>query len=153
MVIGITLAAADLAAHLHPGWHSNTWGAGRAFDTNFAWTTLDTVLNYREPAFGGLSYFENEEVKGRLLRKGLDRLVERHPKVLVGHRGQGLMNALLVRRRDDVIRTGWKMGVKLLGCGWSAEVAPIRLLMLADTLGREVDELLAALDRLFTALK
>ncbi len=42
--------------------------------------------------------------------------------------------------------------LKLLGCGWSAEVAPIRILMMADTLAREVDELLGTLDRTFKAL-
>ena len=63
------------------------------------------------------------------------------------------MNALLVHRRSDFVKTGWKMGVKLLGCGWNAEVAPIRLLGLADTLAREVDELLAVLDQVCVALE
>lgn len=153
MVIGVTLARAELAAACHVGWHSNTWGSGRLFDTNFAWTTLDTLLTHRDPAFGGLTYLENEEVKGRLLRAGLARLAEKHPRTLVGCRGHGLMNALLVRRRSEVVKTGWRLGVKLLGCGWAGEVAPIRILGLADTLAREVDELLAVLDRVFTELE
>lgn len=146
MVIGTTLARGDLAAACHGGWHSNTWGSGRIFDTNFAYTTLDTLLHHRDPAFGGLSYLENEEVKGRMLRAGFARLAERWPKVVAGHRGHGLMNALLVRGRADFVKVGWRYGVKLLGCGWNAEVAPIRILGLADTLAREVDELLHLLD-------
>jgi 4-aminobutyrate aminotransferase-like enzyme len=152
MVIGITMARAELAAACHTGWHSNTWGSGRVFDTNFAHATLDALLHHRDPVFGGLSYFENEEVKGRMLREGFERLAKKHPKVVAGHRGFGLMNALLVRRRSEFVKTGWQMGVKLLACGWNAEVAPIRILGLADTLGREIDELLHVLDRVCSAL-
>ncbi len=152
MVIGVTLARAELSARCHVGWHSNTWGAGRLFDTNFAWATLDALLHHRDPAFGGLSYLENEEVKGRQLRRGLERLAEKHPRLVAGCRGLGLMNALLVRRRSEFVKVGWQQGVKLLGCGWAGEVAPIRLLGLADTLGREVDELLAALGRVCATL-
>ena len=153
MVIGITLAGADLEKSLHPGWHSNTWGAGRVLDVNFAWTVLDVLLRHREPAFQGLSYLENETVKGDRLAQALDRLAERHPKVLVGHRGIGLMRAVLVRRRDDVVRTAWRGGLKMLGAGWSGETAPIRLLFLADTLSREVDEFARVLDRILSSLE
>jgi 4-aminobutyrate aminotransferase-like enzyme len=153
MVIGVTLARAELAEACHTGWHSNTWGAGRVFDTNFAYTTLDTLLHHRDPVFGGLSYLENEEVKGRMLREGFDRLAKQHPRIVAGHRGFGLMNALLVRRRSDFVKTGWQMGVKLLACGWNAEVAPIRILGLADTLGREIDELVHVLGRVAAALE
>lgn len=145
MVIGTTLARAELSQACHVGWHSNTWGAGRVFDTNFAYTTLDTLLHHRDPVFGGLSYLENEEVKGRQLREGFARLAAKHPRIVAGHRGHGLMNALLVHRRSEFVKVGWSLGVKLLGCGWNAEVAPIRILGLADTLAREVDELLRLL--------
>jgi 4-aminobutyrate aminotransferase-like enzyme len=153
MVIGITLARAEHSALCHPGWHSNTWGAGRSLDTNFAYATLDTLLHHKDPTFAGLSYLENEEVKGRYLRAGLERLAAKHPRIVAGCRGHGLMNALLVRRRSDVVKAGWAHGVKLLGCGWNAEVAPIRLLGLADTLTREVDELLHLLDRVCASLE
>ena len=142
MVIGVTIAPARLADLCHMGWHSNTWGAGRVLDTNFAYQTLDTLLHHKDPAFGGLSYLENETVKGEQLAKGLDALQEQYPDVLVGHRGLGLMRAVLVRHRDAVTRAGWERGLKLLGCGWDGEVAPIRLLLMADTLGREIQEFL-----------
>lgn len=153
MVIGVTIAPADVAAHCHGGWHSNTWGAGRVFDTNFAWHTLDVLLHHRDPVFDGLSYLENAEVKGRQLAEGLDELAARHPQIVAGQRGVGLMRAILVRDRARVVRTAWEHGLKLLGCGWPAETAPIRLLMLADTLGREVDELVGVLDQVFTAMR
>jgi 4-aminobutyrate aminotransferase-like enzyme len=152
MVVGVTVARAGLAEHMHVGWHSNTWGGGRVFDVNFAHTTLDALLHHKDPAFGGLSYLENEEAKGERLRQGLDRLAERHPGLVAGHRGLGLMRALVVRRRSDVVRTGWSKGVKLLGCGLPGDVAAIRLLLLADTLAREVDELLRVLDATLTAV-
>jgi 4-aminobutyrate aminotransferase-like enzyme len=134
------------------GWHSNTWGSGRLLDTTFAWTTLDTLLEHREPAFAGLAYLENEEVKGARLQAGLTRLCERYPKVVAGWRGHGLMNALLVRGRTEFVHAAWRRGLKLLGCGWNAEVAPIRLLGLADTLSREVDALLELLEATCTDL-
>jgi 4-aminobutyrate aminotransferase-like enzyme len=153
MVIGVTVARADLARYCHLGWHSNTWGAGRTLDTNFAWTTLDTLLHHKDPIFDGLGYLENEQVKGRLLAEGLDHLASRHPRFVAGHRGYGLMRALLVRERPRVIQTAWKQGLKLLGCGLGGEVASIRLILLADTLAREVDELVGVLDRTFRVLE
>jgi len=153
MVLGITITRAEYAKYFHEGWHSNTWGAGRVFDTNFAYTTLDTILHHRDPVFDGLSYLENTQVKGEQLSRGLLRLAEKHPHVIVGERGCGLMRAMLVRNRDAVIHKGWEHGIKLLGCGWGGDVAPIRLLMLADTLSREVDELLAVLDKVFASIE
>jgi 4-aminobutyrate aminotransferase-like enzyme len=146
MVLGVTLAPAGLEAHLHGGWHSNTWGGGRVLDVNFAFTVLDTLLRHEDPVLGGLSYLENEDVKGRRLADALDRLAERHPKVVAGHRGEGCLQAILVRRRDDVIAAAWRRGLKLLGAGFPGEVAAIRLLFLADTLAREVDEFERVMD-------
>ena len=100
-----------------------------------------------------LSYLENEEVKGEMFRARMAELAERHPKVLEGVRGHGVMNALLVRRRDDVVRIGWERGLKLLGCGWPADVSAIRVLMLADTLGREVEEFARVFDEVLTKVE
>jgi 4-aminobutyrate aminotransferase-like enzyme len=153
MVIGVTMVRGDVAAYCHEGWHSNTWGAGRILDTNFAWTTLDVLLHHKEPAFQGLDYLANTEVKGAYLAQGLDRLAEKHPRWLTGHRGLGLMRAILVRERSRVVDTAWQHGLKLLGCGWGGDIAPIRLLLLADTTTREVDDLVQTLDATFTALR
>lgn len=146
MGIGITMADARHERMLHVGWHSNTWGAGRVLDVNLAWTVLDTLLHHRDPVFRGLSYLENEEVKGERLAKGLDRLVEKHPSLLVSHRGLGLMRGLVLHRREAVVKAGWRRGLKLLGCGLSGDPSVIRVLFLADTLSREIDEFLRVLD-------
>ena len=146
MVLGITVAPAHLEKYLHTGWHSNTWGSGRILDTNFAWTVLDTLLHHRDPVFGGLSYLENEEVKGRYLAERLDRLAAKHPNVLVGHRGLGVMRGLVVRHREKLVHAAWMRGLKLLGCGWAGETSVIRVLFLADTLAHEIDEFVRVLD-------
>jgi 4-aminobutyrate aminotransferase-like enzyme len=150
MVLGVTMAGAHLERWLHTGWHSNTWGAGRVLDVNLAWTVLDVLLHHKDPVFLGLSYMENEETKGARLAEGLDRLAEAHPKTVVGHRGLGLMRGLVVRKREEVVRAGWRRGIKLLGCGLAGETSTIRLVFLADTLSREIDECLRVLDETLT---
>ncbi len=140
MVIGITLAGAHLEKHLHGGWHSNTWGSGRILDTNFAWTVLDTLLHHKDPAFGGASYLENETQKGERLATALDGITKRHPGIVVGHRGLGVMRGIVVRKREALVHAAWLRGLKLLGCGYAGETAVIRVLFLADTLAREIDE-------------
>jgi 4-aminobutyrate aminotransferase-like enzyme len=153
MVIGVTLASADLERHLHTGWHSNTWGSGRVLDVNLAWTVLDTLLHHRDPAFAGRSYLENEVDKGERLSAALDRLAERHPKTIVSHRGVGLMRGLVVRDRERLVHEAWESGLKLLGCGLAGETAVVRLLFLADTLAREIDEFARVLDAVLTKVE
>jgi 4-aminobutyrate aminotransferase-like enzyme len=146
MVVGLTLARAGLSKHLHTGWHSNTWGGGKIFDNQWSYAVLDTLLHHRDPVLGGLPYVENCRVKGSYLDEGFRRLAERHPALVKGHDVRGLLAGLSVRRRADVIRVGWKRGVKLLGCGPSGEVSRIRILFLADAVVRELDEALRVLD-------
>lgn len=146
MVVGMTLIRAEHARHFHGGWHSNTWGGGKIFDTQWAHAVLDTLLNHRDPVLGGLTYARNCAVKGRRLAAGLERLRERHPALVTGFDQRGLMAGVSVRRRAEIIATGWKRGLKLLGCGPSGEVSRLRILFLADTLAREVDEALRVLD-------
>ena len=50
------------------------------------------------------------------------------------------MRGLVVRRREAIVRRAWRKGLKLLGCGLAGETSVIRVLFLADTLSREVDE-------------
>ena len=146
MVVGATIARAEFAPLLHTGWHANTWGGGKVFDNQMAWTTLHTLLHGRDPVLGGLSYLENERVKGKHLAAGLERLRAARPGILEGFDARGMMAGLSVRRRADIVRVGWERGLKLLGCGAAGEVSRLRLLFLADTLGREIDEALRVLD-------
>ena len=153
MVVGATLARAEFSPLLHTGWHANTWGGGKIVDNQFAWTTLNTLLNHRDPVLGGLSYLENERVKGAYLAAGLERLRQRRPKIVEGFDVRGLMAGLSVRRRADIVRVGWARGLKLLGCGASGEVARLRLLFLADSLAREIDEALRVLDEVLAEVE
>ena len=45
-----------------------------------------------------------------------------------------------------MVHAAWLRGLKLLGCGYSGETAVIRVLFLADTLARELDEFVRVLD-------
>jgi 4-aminobutyrate aminotransferase-like enzyme len=153
MVVGLTLARADLAPLLHGGWHSNTWGGGKIFDVQWAWTVLDALLEHRDPVLGGLPYMENCRVKGKYLEEGLVRLRDRHPKLVTGHDARGLLVGLSVRRRADIVRVGWQRGAKLLGCGLAGEVSRLRILFLADAVAREIDEALRVLDGVLTEVE
>ena len=153
LVVGITLARAEFAPLLHAGWHANTWGGGKVFDNQMAYATLDTLLHGRDPVLGGLSYLENERVKGRYLEAGLGMLRDRHRALLEGFDVRGMMAGLTVRRRADIVRVGWERGAKLLGCGPAGEVARLRLVFLADTLAREIDEALRVLDAVLSEVE
>jgi len=139
-VVGLTVARADLERFLHVGWHSNTFGGGKLFDTSFAHTVIDILAHERNPVFAGLSYPENCAVKGEYLAHKLDEVAARHPRVLPGHEGRGLLHGVDVRHRDKVIAEGWRRGLKLLGCGPAGDVSRIRLVFLADALAREIDD-------------
>ena len=151
--VGAMVANAELEQYLHNGWHSNTWGGGRIFETQMAHATLDALLNFKDPVLKGISYLENEEIKGIYLREGMARLQQKHPEILADCSGYGLMNGMSVYRREEVIAVAWKRGLKLLACGSSGTISRIRMLMLADTLTREIDDLLETLDKVFEEVK
>jgi 4-aminobutyrate aminotransferase len=153
--VGITVGPAEWERYLHDGWHSNTWGGGKVFDTHIAATTIDTLENYRDPVFDGLSYMENETVKGKYLEMLLDDLHSRHPDVFFGAEGVGLMQSLKVADRAKFLSTAWKYGLKFLSAGLLDENGngKVRLLMLADTLATEVEDLVVNLDNVFTAME
>jgi 4-aminobutyrate aminotransferase-like enzyme len=92
-------------------------------------------------------------VKGRRLAAGLDRIAEAHPSLVEGHRGLGLMRGIQVRRRETIVPAAWERGLKVLGCGLAGDVSTIRVLFLADTLAREVDEFLRVLDGVLSDLE
>ena len=152
-VVGATLGRADLTRYLHNGWHSNTFGGGKIFDVNFAHAVVDVVANERNPVFDGLSYAENCAVKGEYLQAALDRIAERRPGMLTGHEGRGLMHGVNVRRREEVLQEGWRRGLKLIGCGPGGEHARVRLLFLADTLAREIDDFARVFEETLAAVE
>ncbi|MCZ6785652.1 MAG: aminotransferase class III-fold pyridoxal phosphate-dependent enzyme [Planctomycetota bacterium] len=139
-VVGFTLARADCERYLHGGWHSNTFGGGKIFDLSFSYAVIDTVANGTNPVFDGLSYLENCVAKGEYLASKLDKIATRHPRTVTDHEGRGLMHGVGVNNRDAILDEGWKRGLKMLGCGPSGDPSRIRLLFLADTLSREIDD-------------
>lgn len=143
---GAMVARADVDRHLHVGWHSNTWGGGKMFDNQIAAAVLTAMTEERSDVFLGRSYTENLTLKGKLAEAGLAELAARHPTLVVGSMVRGGMTRISVRRRADVIRAAWKRGLKLLVCGRPGEVAAIRMLYLADVLGREIGEAMDLLD-------
>lgn len=146
LFVGAMVARADLDQHLHVGWHSNTWGGGKVFDNQVAYTLLDLLLHERSHVFGERSYPENLRLKEKLVDAGFAELRARHPSLVTDHMVKGGLARISVRRRPDVIRAGWRRGLKLLGCGRAGEVAAIRTLFLADVLAKEVGEAMDLLD-------
>jgi hypothetical protein len=45
----------------------------------WSYTTLDTYQSFRDPLFGGRTYAENSEVKGRYIQSKLEALAAAHP--------------------------------------------------------------------------
>ncbi len=152
-VVGITLARAELTRYLPHGWHANTWGGGKIFDNFFACTTIDTFLNYRDPVFEGRGYRDNVRIKGEYLRSHFAWLRDRHSDVFVDFSGLGCMFGITVRRREEIIETSWRRGLKLLPCGQKGEESRIRLLFLADVLTREIDEFARVFDQVLAEVE
>jgi hypothetical protein len=64
------------------------------------------------------------------------------------------MNGLEVRRRDEVVKTGWHRGIKLLGAGLATgETGVLRLLHLADVTTKEIEDFARALDDVCAAVE
>ena len=152
-VVGITAIRSDLAEDCHVGWHSNTFGSGKLFDVNMAHATLELLTSYEDDLFEGRSYLENSRIKGEYVRMKLADLSARYQDIFPDFSGLGGMWGLSVAHREEIIATGWKMGLKLLGCGGGGEISRLRILLLADVLTREIDEMIDALDRVFAAVE
>jgi 4-aminobutyrate aminotransferase-like enzyme len=152
-VVGMTVARAELADECHVGWHSNTFGGGKLFDVNMAYATIDTLVNTKDALFEGRGYLDNSRIKGEYVRMRLADLSAEHPDVFPSFSGLGGMWGLTVRHRNEIIRTGWVHGAKLLGCGKAGPLARLRIVLLTDVLTREIDQMIAVLDRIFSAVE
>jgi 4-aminobutyrate aminotransferase-like enzyme len=151
--LGAMVAPAAWSKYLHGGWHSNTYGSGKVLDVNMACATVDTLLHCRDPLFEGRDLLENSRIKGEYLRTLLHRVRERHPEILRDVRGIGAMNGMTVRHREAIIEKGWAMGLKMLGCGLGGEESPIRILLLADCLTKEVEDFVRRFDEVLSAVE
>jgi len=148
-VVGLTVARAELADETHVGWHSNTFGGGKVFDVNLAYAVIDTLVSWKEPVFEGRGYLENSRLKGEYVRMRLAELCAQHADVFPEFSGLGGMWGLTVRHRDELIETGWRQGAKLLGCGRRGGLSRLRIVLLTDVLTREIDQMVAVLERTF----
>lgn len=145
-VMGITLASAKYSEALPKGWHSNTWGGGKVFDNNLAWTVLDTYINYSDPLFLGNTYQLNQQIKAEYIDYKFQQLAENHPKTLMKYSGLGGMWGFTVKFRDEVCIEALNNGLKLLSCGVTREESAIRALFLSDVLTKEIDDFVSLLD-------
>ncbi len=152
-VVGLTLLPADHANVFGHGWHSNTFGSGRLFDVNYAYAVWDTFVNGREPLFEGRSFAENEQAKGSYLGERLAQLARGHADVISEPDGAGCIWGFTAVDRGSFIREGWKQGAKLLGAGATERPGRIRLILPADVLTKEVDDVIDVLDRTCRALE
>lgn len=146
-VMGITLASSSYAEALPKGWHSNTWGGGKVFDNNLAWTILDTYLHYSDSTFLENTYQQNQIIKAEYIDKAFQWIAERHPKLFVKYSGLGGMWGFTVHYRDEVCLEALNNGLKLLSCGITTEPSSIRTLFLADVLTKEIDDFARLLDK------
>ena len=122
------------------------------FDNAVSYATLTTLANDADPLFLGRGYFENERIKGEYLRQRLAVLAEKHSDVVSDFSGLGCMFGVTVKNRDELIRSAWKHGMKLLGAGSEKDgVGRLRILFLADVLTKEVDDFVDGLDRILSA--
>ncbi len=152
-VVGMMFARAELADDCHVGWHSNTFGGGKFFDVNMSHTTLHLLTQHEEPLFDDRTILENSQIKGEYCRARLADLSARHPELFPDFSGLGGMWGLTVRYREEIVEAGWRMGAKLLGCGPAGEEARLRIVLLADVLTREIDQMAEVLERLFTEIE
>jgi acetylornithine/N-succinyldiaminopimelate aminotransferase len=137
--IGSLLCTQELAAALPPGSHGSTFG-GNALASRAALTVLEVLES--DGLLGRV-----RELGGQLTR-GLQALVERHPKQLEGARGVGLLQAAVLREGIDprgLLATLQSRGLLL-------SVAGTRALRFSPPLVVTPDELTEALGILDAAL-
>lgn len=151
-VLGMTIVPTALAGDFERGWHSNTFGSGRLFDVNYAHAVIDTFVNGRDDTFAGLSFADNEAVKGEYLHGSLEELAERFPSILSGFDGRGCMWGFSVPDRAAFLNMAWREGAKMLGAGGAERPGRLRLILPADVLTREIDDVVACMRRTCEAL-
>lgn len=152
-VLGVTIASARFTDALPKGWHSCTWGGGKVFDNNLAWTVINTYINYKDPVFNGHTYIENQKIKEEYIRAMFTALQNRHSKLILEYSGLGTMWGFTVKHRDEVCTTALEHGLKLLSCGITKEKSAIRALFLSDVLTKEIDSFGSILDKTLATIE
>jgi acetylornithine/N-succinyldiaminopimelate aminotransferase len=139
--IGAMLCKSELSAALPPGSHGSTFG-GNPLASAAALAVLEALEEER--------VLDNVVARGAELSSSLSRLAEKHPRLVAGSRGLGLLQALLLKDGIDarsVLTALQSAGVLLTIAGGQA-------LRVSPPLTISSDELAAALeivDRVLTA--
>jgi acetylornithine/N-succinyldiaminopimelate aminotransferase len=135
--LGATLAREKVAEHLKPGTHGSTYGGGPLACTAGN-AVLDVIL---APGF-----LENVDRVARHLWRGMEAMAQRHPKVVTGVQGAGLLIGL--KLTDAVSNT--EMQGAAVAEGLLTVAAGMNVLRVAPPLiitESEADEALRLLDR------
>ncbi|HVY46228.1 MAG TPA: acetylornithine/succinylornithine family transaminase [Minicystis sp.] len=143
--IGALLLRERLNAALPPGTHGATFG-GNPLASRAARTVLAVLEEER--------LVEGAAEKGEHLAKELAKLVARHPKILVGHRGLGLLQAAVLAPGLEARAALVKMrehGVLLTAAGTDALRFSPPLVVTTAELDEGVARVDAALGELVTA--
>lgn len=138
--IGACLATEQAAAPMVAGTHGSTFG-GNPLATAVGNAVLDEIL---APGF-----LESVRERTSQLQAGLEHLIERHPAVVTGYTGLGLMTGLQCARPNadllDALQQRRMLAVKAGGNS-------LRLLPPLTVTRQEVEEALDLLDQACTAL-
>ena len=140
--LGAVMAKEAVAKHLKPGTHGTTYGGG-PLACAAGNAVLDVVL---APGF-----LDQVDRVARHLWRGMLALAERHPRVILGVQGAGLLLGL---RLTPEVNNG-AMQAECVNQGLLTVAAGMNVLRVAPPLiitEAEVDEALAAMDRACLAL-
>lgn len=147
---GVTMARGDLVDQAVPAVAIDGASADAAAA---AWSTWHLLSEHRDEALGGRGYLQNSRIKGEYLRMRLAELSATYPDVFPEFTGLGGVWGLTVALRDAVLDEARRQGLLLTACGPQTELATLRIHLLADVLTHEIDQLVAALDRVFAAVE
>lgn len=109
--IGATLCTREAGQGFAPGAHATTFG-GNPLATRAGLTVLKVLE--------GEGYVEHAKQMGERLGAGFAELVQRHPSLLTGHRGRGLLRGLVVADGIDraaIVASARERGLLLTNAG------------------------------------
>lgn len=135
------MVAGKKVSHLFsPGDHASTFGGGA-----LAMTASEVILSRLKEG----SLLHQVEEKGKLLRAGLEKLVEKHPESCVAVRGLGLMDGLQLKVSPATVVAGCR-DRGLLVCSAGADVLRFVPPLVITT--EEIKEALSIVDAVLSAI-
>lgn len=133
--LGVTLVTEKVAEHVHPGDHAATFGANPVI------CAIAIKVLKRMTSDG---FLEHVSAMGEYLAAGLQSVMSRHPDIVVGVRGRGLIAGLVVNcPPGDVVEACRDRGVLVVVAGTDV----VRLLPPLTVERCHVDEVIEILDQ------